>query len=159
MPQIACLPWHKPAPMSSLWRTFALCSPQATRPKRKQVTFTTATTYIFPLEYGGSAIPSDHGPPIGLANAHTRQECHHLDNVVPKRGRVRKFDHVERMVLLQQNASYSRKEVARFCFEAIAIRQSRVDTQYDDEEEDNDDEEPQHVVKRRKIEHSCKSNP
>ncbi|KAH9137310.1 hypothetical protein LEN26_005830 [Aphanomyces euteiches] len=69
------------------WKT-AEFLPPLTKPHRgkKQVVFTTATTFVFPLEYGGSAIPSDHGPPIGLAKTHTRQECHDLDYICPRRG-------------------------------------------------------------------------
>ncbi|CAK4084364.1 unnamed protein product [Aphanomyces euteiches] len=132
------------------WKT-AEFLPPLTKPRRgkKQVVFTTATTFVFPLEYGGSAIPSDHGPPIGLAKTHTRQECHDLDYICPRRSRVRKFDHVERMLLLQQKASYTQREVAMFCFDAIAIRRSRLENQDDDS--DCDDELVEPPSKRSKL--------
>ncbi|KAF0730534.1 hypothetical protein Ae201684P_021839 [Aphanomyces euteiches] len=122
------------------WKTHEFL-PRLTKQRReKRVFFTTATTYIFPLEYGGSAVPSDHGPPIGLAKTHSRQECNALDYMPPRSSRVRKFNHVERMLLLQE-ASYTRREVARFCFETIAIQRSRRETLDDDEEEEENDNE------------------
>ncbi|CAK4638229.1 unnamed protein product [Aphanomyces euteiches] len=118
----------------------------------KQVSFATATTYYFPLEYGGSAVPKEHGPPIGLAKTHSRQECINLKHHTPKRSRVRKFDHVERMMLLQEKASYTQREVAMFCFEAIAIRRSRLETEDDEIEADTKEREvPEREPKRRKI--------
>ncbi|CAK4077454.1 unnamed protein product [Aphanomyces euteiches] len=118
--------------------------------RAKRVSFTTATTYVFPLEYGGSAVPKEHGPPIGLAKTHSHVECTTIKNVKSKRGRVRKFDHVERMLLLQQLASYSRKEVAMFCFDAIAIRRSRIETEDDDENEESNEDLAEREPKRRK---------
>ncbi|KAH9109008.1 hypothetical protein LEN26_005818 [Aphanomyces euteiches] len=150
MTSVTTIAW--PEPMFMPWKTPEFLPPLTRQPKKKQVVFTTTTTYIFPLEYGGSAVPSDHGPPIGLAKTHTRQECANLEYMPPRRGRVRKFDHVERMVLLQQEASYTRKEVAMFCFETIAIRKSRLETEQDDDEEDGDeeDEREEPTAKRRK---------
>ncbi|KAF0699043.1 Aste57867_10357 [Aphanomyces stellatus] len=45
-----------------------------------------------------------------------------------RRGRVRKFDHVDRMLLLQEAGGFTQKEVACMCFDAIAIRRSREET-------------------------------
>ncbi|KAH9109009.1 hypothetical protein LEN26_005819 [Aphanomyces euteiches] len=139
--QVCAPSWDVPAPVFLPWKTAEFLPPLTKQRKKKQVVFTTATTFIFPLDYGGSAIPSDHGPPIGLAKTHTRQECQYLDSLAPKKSRVLKFDHVERMVLLQQEASYSRKDVAMFCFESIAVQKSRLETnQADDDDDDSGDE-------------------
>ncbi|RHY81984.1 hypothetical protein DYB31_015582 [Aphanomyces astaci] len=61
--------------------------------------------------------------------------------------RVRRYDHVERMLLLQ-HAGYSRKQVAMCCFEGIAIRKSRLESKDEEIVEDEGDDEQ---VKRRKI--------
>ncbi|CAK4153789.1 unnamed protein product [Aphanomyces euteiches] len=149
MPETTCLSWPTLAPLCApTWTPVAFLPSKKTFPREKQVSFTTVTTYTFPLEYGGSAIPSDHGPPIGLAKVHSRQTCHHLDNVKDKRSRLRKFDHMERMILLQEKASYTRKEVARFCFESIVVQKSRQDTRENKEEEAEDEQ--QTAPKRRK---------
>ncbi|CAK4077450.1 unnamed protein product [Aphanomyces euteiches] len=124
--------------------------PSTTETKKKQVAFTTATTYYFPLEYGGSAVPKEHGPPIGLAKQHSREESANLNSLKSKRGRVRKFDHAERMRMLEQLASYTRKEVAMFCFEAIEIRKSRLETEYEDNDEDTKQDTRERPSKRRK---------
>ncbi|RHY87099.1 hypothetical protein DYB35_012400 [Aphanomyces astaci] len=55
--------------------------------------------------------------------------------------RVRRYDHVERMLLLQ-HAGYSRKQVAMCCFEGIAIRKSRLAS--------NEDAEIERLKKRRR---------
>ncbi|KAG9406765.1 hypothetical protein AC1031_003088 [Aphanomyces cochlioides] len=138
--------WEVRAPVFLPWKT-AEFLPPVTKPRRgkKQVVFTTATTFVFPLD----AIPSDHGTPIGLAKTHTRQECHDLDYIRPRRSRVRKFDHVERMLLLQQKASYTQREVAMFCFDAIAIRRSSLENEDDDS--DCDDELVEAPSKRSKL--------
>ncbi|KAG9406753.1 hypothetical protein AC1031_003078 [Aphanomyces cochlioides] len=150
MPETTCVPWPTPAPLDApTWTPVAFLPSMKTLPREKQVSFATVTTYTFPLEYGGSAIPSDHGPPIGLAKVHSRQECQHVDSIKAKRSRVRKFDHVERMILLQEKASYTRKEVARFCFESIAVQKSRQDTNKLTDEDEED--EAQNVIKKRRI--------
>ncbi|KAF0689325.1 hypothetical protein As57867_019157, partial [Aphanomyces stellatus] len=91
------------------------------------------TVYVFDVDHGGSALPADTGPPVGLARRHSRQERidlsggDALDSPRCRRRRVRKFDHAERMTLLK-TAKYSTKEIADFCFEAIDIRKSRLAT-------------------------------
>ncbi|ETW03054.1 hypothetical protein H310_05484 [Aphanomyces invadans] len=119
-----------PSPLPTTTTVGAGVAEPAPAPSMKRLEFTTATIYVFDLDHGGSAVPADTGPPIGLARRHSRKE--HIDLTSPvswasKRSRVRKFDHNERMNLLQA-ASYSRKEIARFCFDAIDIRKSRLAT-------------------------------
>ncbi|RHZ09341.1 hypothetical protein DYB26_008041 [Aphanomyces astaci] len=121
--------WHVPAPMFLPWKTAEFLPPLATSTTKhsKRITFTTATTYFFDVDCGGSAVPSDDGPPLGLAKTHTTLECHDIYSQVPmaRPRRVRRYDHVERMLLLQ-HAGYSRKQVAMCSFEGIAIRKSRL---------------------------------
>ncbi|KAF0730522.1 hypothetical protein Ae201684P_021818 [Aphanomyces euteiches] len=149
MPETTCVvSWPTPASLDApTWTPVAFLKKMV--PREKQVSFTTVTTYTFPLEYGGSAIPRDHGPPIGLAKVHSRQECQHVDGIKAKRSRVRRFNHVERMILLQEKASYTRNEVARFCFESIAVQKSRQDT--NELTDDDEDDDAQNVVKKRRI--------
>ncbi|OQR83015.1 hypothetical protein ACHHYP_15227 [Achlya hypogyna] len=97
------------------------------RPKR--VAFSTATTYTFAVAYGGSALPKESGPPIGLARKHSATSCLRI-NDLPRSGapsRVRKFDHLERIALLK-NADYDVREIASFCLEAVDLRKSRSET-------------------------------
>ncbi|ETV93852.1 hypothetical protein H310_12204 [Aphanomyces invadans] len=95
-----------------------------------RVQFTTATTFLFDVAYGGSAVPNESGPPIGLARRHSDSTdtdlSQYLDATSP-RGTVRKFDHVERIALLKA-AAYPVKEITDFCFDAIDVRKSRHDT-------------------------------
>ncbi|RHZ00996.1 hypothetical protein DYB28_002840 [Aphanomyces astaci] len=138
------LRWHVPVPMFLPWKTAEFLPPLATSATKhsKRITFTTATTYFFDVDCGGSAVPSDDGPPLGLAKTHTTLECHDIYSQVPmtKPRRVRRYDHVERMLLLQ-HAGYSRKQVAMCCFEGIAIRKSRLAS--------NEDAEIEPIKKRR----------
>ncbi|KAF0692006.1 Aste57867_16848 [Aphanomyces stellatus] len=103
------------------------------RPRRRKrplqhVHFTTATVYLFQAAYGGSALPHESGPPIGLA---TRDFDSMILDLTQEKGNtcgsVHKFDHLERIAMLKA-ASYSVKEIADFCFEAIDVRKSRADT-------------------------------
>ncbi|RHY70215.1 hypothetical protein DYB30_006421 [Aphanomyces astaci] len=119
----------------------------------KRLAFTTATIYVFDLDHGGSALPADTGPPVGLARRHSRQERIDLTSPVSwatKRSRVRKFDHNERMNLLKA-ANYSMKEIAAFCFDAIDIRKSRLATL--------DEIEAKRQARRRKLIHNARRLP
>ncbi|RLO12420.1 hypothetical protein DYB28_003373 [Aphanomyces astaci] len=91
------------------------------------VQFTTATTFTFPLTYGGSALPKDSGPPIGMAMNHVTVQV--ADATTPKRrrSRVRKFSHLERIELLKA-AEITPRHIAAYCAEAIEIRASRAKT-------------------------------
>ncbi|RHY87835.1 hypothetical protein DYB37_010587 [Aphanomyces astaci] len=96
----------------------------------QRVQFTTATTYLFDVAYGGSAVPIDSGPPIGLARRHcdsTDTDLTQCLDLTASYGTVRKFDHVERIALLKA-AAYPVKEITDFCFDAIDVRKSRLDT-------------------------------
>ncbi|RQM25833.1 hypothetical protein B5M09_007143 [Aphanomyces astaci] len=95
-------------------------------PLSRAVTFTTATTYLFDVAYGGSALPKTTGPPIGLAPSHTH--ITHVDlstSAHCRRGSVRKFTHLERIDMLKR-AEYHVQDIAAFCVEALAIRKSRA---------------------------------
>ncbi|RHY20346.1 hypothetical protein DYB36_002917 [Aphanomyces astaci] len=95
-------------------------------PHSRAVTFTTATTYLFDVAYGGSALPKTTGPPIGLAPSHTH--ITHVDlgtSAHCRRGSVRKFTHLERIDMLKR-AEYHVQDIAAFCVEALAIRKSRA---------------------------------
>ncbi|KAF0692012.1 Aste57867_16854 [Aphanomyces stellatus] len=97
-------------------------------PPRLRVHFATATTFLFDVAYGGSALPKETGPPIGMASTHigvveedltTHMRC--------RRGRVRKFDHLERIAMLKA-ADYHVQDIASFCMDAIDVRKSRQAT-------------------------------
>ncbi|EQC31056.1 hypothetical protein SDRG_11242 [Saprolegnia diclina VS20] len=92
--------------------------------RRKQVQFSTVTTFEFKVDYGGSAVPTATGPPIGLARRHWRARTTAVANVT---GVVRKFDHFERIQLLKQ-AKYDVKDIAAFCLDAVAARAARMET-------------------------------
>ncbi|CAK4133878.1 unnamed protein product [Aphanomyces euteiches] len=94
------------------------------------VHFTTATTYLFAAAYGGSALPSESGPPIGLARRHFDTTSIKLDetrDMDDPYGIVYRFDHLERIALLKA-AAYDVKDISEFCFDAIDVRKSRHDT-------------------------------
>ncbi|CAK4689552.1 hypothetical protein AeMF1_001413 [Aphanomyces euteiches] len=116
-----------PSPLASSTSTSSLAEHES---KRKRLEFTTATIYVFEIDHGGSALPAETGPPVGLARRHTHLE--HIDLKAHTKAsrasrRVRKYNHHERMDLLKA-ANYSMKEIADFCFEAIDIRKSRLAT-------------------------------
>ncbi|KAF0699044.1 Aste57867_10358 [Aphanomyces stellatus] len=134
------LAWKSPAFMPAFTRR----PPFSTTKAKKRVRFGTVTTYLFPLAYGGSAVPKDQGPPIGLASKHSREACQELQNTnMGQQSRVRKFDHAERMSLLQK-AGYTSNEVVEMCLEAIEIRKSRLETEVDDEVDERE-------TKRRRV--------
>ncbi|KAF0690814.1 hypothetical protein As57867_017769, partial [Aphanomyces stellatus] len=90
--------------------------------------FTTATTYVFPVAYGGSAVPKLEGPPVGMASHHTETLTANLSNSTRcKRGRVCKLSHLDRVLKLQA-AHYSVADIETFCEDAAAIRMSREGT-------------------------------
>ena len=94
----------------------------------KRVHFGTATTYTFNVAYGGSAVPKEAGPGVGMARYHCDVACTELGtSKICKRGRVRKFDHMQRVELLKK-AHYSGRDIADFCMEAIEVRKSRAET-------------------------------
>ncbi|KAF0711594.1 hypothetical protein As57867_005173, partial [Aphanomyces stellatus] len=94
----------------------------------KSVAFTTATTYVFPVAYGGSAVPKLEGPPVGMASHHTETLTANLSNSTRcKRGRVCKLSHLDRVLKLQA-AHYSVADIETFCEDAAAIRMSREGT-------------------------------
>ncbi|KAF0708675.1 Aste57867_6260 [Aphanomyces stellatus] len=146
------LAWKSPKFMPSLTRPPVFTFGDVTKPtKKRRVSFGTATTYIFPVAFGGSAIPRDQGPPIGLATTHTRIESHSLLETQIGRhaqGRVRRFDTAERIALLQ-GAGFSPKKVTEMCVEAIAVRRSRDNSLATDDERDDHDN--RRVSKRRKL--------
>ncbi|KAF0692009.1 Aste57867_16851 [Aphanomyces stellatus] len=100
-------------------------------PKKAALTFTTTTTYLFHVAIGGSALPSETGPAIGLASTHFDVQ---VDPITPskrcRRGRVRKFNHLERITLLK-DAHFPVCDIAAYCSEAIDIRQSRAATVFE----------------------------
>ncbi|KAG9415280.1 hypothetical protein AC1031_008723 [Aphanomyces cochlioides] len=119
-----------PSPLVSSSSTSLAAAEHESR--RKRLEFTTATIYVFEIDHGGSALPAETGPPVGLARRHSHLE--HIDlKALPHTKssrasrRVRKYNHHERMDLLKA-ANYSMKEIADFCFEAIDIRKSRLAT-------------------------------
>ncbi|ETV93846.1 hypothetical protein H310_12198 [Aphanomyces invadans] len=97
------------------------------RHAHRTVHFTTATTFVFPLTYGGSALPKDAGPPIGMTMDHSDAYVTDLSKVKHRRSRVRKFQHLERVALLKA-AGVSPHDIAGYCTEAITIRTSRANT-------------------------------
>ncbi|OQS07522.1 hypothetical protein THRCLA_00471 [Thraustotheca clavata] len=95
----------------------------------KHVAFDTATTYTFEVAYGGSALPKDSGPPIGMARTHCMKTIEYIKETMPcGNGKVRKFDHLERIAMLK-SARYDVHDIAAFCLEAIDVRKNRMETQ------------------------------
>ncbi|OQR83035.1 hypothetical protein ACHHYP_15237 [Achlya hypogyna] len=84
------------------------------------------TTYLFGVDYNGSALPKESGPPIGLARTHHTMTVERLDDISPRHNRVRKYDHVDRIQLLKP--MYDAKSLALFCYEAIDTRRGRIET-------------------------------
>ncbi|EQC41588.1 hypothetical protein SDRG_01548 [Saprolegnia diclina VS20] len=98
----------------------------------KQVTFSTATTFLFDLDYNGSALPHESGPPIGLALRHSAMTIEPVPDAARccmRRSRLRRFDHLERIAMLR--GLYDARTLALFCSEAIDLRKSRVETEDD----------------------------
>ncbi|KDO34663.1 hypothetical protein SPRG_00726 [Saprolegnia parasitica CBS 223.65] len=98
----------------------------------KQVTFSTATTFLFDLDYNGSAVPHESGPPIGLAPRHCAMTIEPVPDAARccmRRSRLRRFDHLERIAMLR--SLYDARTLALFCSEAIDLRKSRVGTEDD----------------------------
>ncbi|KAF0692005.1 Aste57867_16847 [Aphanomyces stellatus] len=92
------------------------------------VQFTTATTYLFGVAHGGSAVPKKTGPAVGMTRTHCDVFTHDIaDSSTKHRRRVRKFNHLERVAMLKA-AAYTGHDIAAFCMEAINIRQSRQAT-------------------------------
>ncbi|OQR80570.1 hypothetical protein THRCLA_23459 [Thraustotheca clavata] len=89
------------------------------------VKFGTCTTYLFDVDYNGSALPKDSGPPIGLARYHHQV----FIELVPENNQscVRKFNHLERLEMLKK--LYDAKTIAQVCYEAIDVRKSRIQTE------------------------------
>ncbi|RHY25349.1 hypothetical protein DYB25_008575 [Aphanomyces astaci] len=119
------LPMSTPSSTPATMGTGSLC---VTQPPTKAVQFTTTTTYIFHTALGGSALPTETGPALGLARRHF--DIHVADlpsSRYCRRGRVRKIGHHERIDLLKA-AGFPVKDIAEFCSEAIDIRQSRAAT-------------------------------
>ncbi|EQC41569.1 hypothetical protein SDRG_01530 [Saprolegnia diclina VS20] len=92
------------------------------------VTFGPRTTYLFGIDVNGSALPKESGPPIGLASKHHTITIEpSVERLVEKRRRrVRRFDHTERIRMLQ--TLYDAKTLAVFCYEAIDSRKERLET-------------------------------
>ncbi|KAF0708676.1 Aste57867_6261 [Aphanomyces stellatus] len=134
-PATATTEWKFPPPMVLAWKTPEFMPSLTRQPlfkaikSKKRVRFTTVTTFVFPLAHGGSAVPKDQGPPIGLASTHSKQECQLITEApISRRGRVRKFTNIERMTLLKK-AGYSRNEVAQMCLDVIDVCKSRLETE------------------------------
>ncbi|OQS03303.1 hypothetical protein THRCLA_21193 [Thraustotheca clavata] len=93
----------------------------------KSVSFTTETTYLFSIDVNGSALPKESGPPIGLAKTHHTILIEKIDDGLTQRnGKVRKFDHLERIQMLKK--LYDAKTLALFCYQAIDARKERIET-------------------------------
>ncbi|CAK4817408.1 unnamed protein product [Aphanomyces euteiches] len=97
--------------------------------KKKSLCFSSATTFVFPLDYGGSAIPETAGPPIGLAAHHVDSTTIDISSISrPPRSGVQRFSRLERVRMLKA-AKSTGSDIACFCSEATDIRSSREETQ------------------------------
>ncbi|ETV73113.1 hypothetical protein, variant 2 [Aphanomyces astaci] len=105
--------------------------------KKKSLCFSSVTTFVFPLDYGGSAIPECAGPPIGLAAYHVNSTTVDISSNTTRSSFVRstsagngvhRFSHLERVRMLKA-AKYTGRDIAYFCSEATDIRSSREETQ------------------------------
>ncbi|KAG9409663.1 hypothetical protein AC1031_019925 [Aphanomyces cochlioides] len=100
--------------------------------RRHRVTFSTATTFEFPVAFGASALPKERGPPIGMTQIHSNMYTTDISNNTEcKRGVVMKFANLERIALLKA-ASVDAHEIAAYCREAAEIRQSRQEAAHDE---------------------------
>ncbi|OQR94933.1 palmitoyltransferase [Achlya hypogyna] len=91
----------------------------------KRVRFSCVTAYEFALGHGGSSVPLENGPAVGLVGAPVRVTA---AKIVKKRStaprRLRKLGKDERVAILQ-GAGHPMKEIVDFCVEALDIRISR----------------------------------
>ncbi|CAK4102799.1 unnamed protein product [Aphanomyces euteiches] len=100
--------------------------------RRHRVTFSTATTFEFPVAFGASALPKERGPPVGMTQIHSNMCTTDISNNSEcKRGVVMKFANLERMDLLKA-ASVDAHEIAVYCREAAEIRQSRQEAAHEE---------------------------
>ncbi|OQR92248.1 hypothetical protein ACHHYP_03914 [Achlya hypogyna] len=93
------------------------------RRAKRRVMFTTMTTYEFDAEVNGSAVPSERGPPIGLARSHIRHMTNGIPEDIPGKS-VRKLPVHERIARLQM-CKYSHDDIASFARDAAATRDDR----------------------------------
>ncbi|CAK4631631.1 hypothetical protein LEN26_019839 [Aphanomyces euteiches] len=97
-----------------------------------RVTFSTATTFEFPVAFGASALPKERGPPVGMTLIHSNVYTTDISiNTECKRGVVMKFANLERIALLKA-ASVDAHEMAAYMREAAEIRQSRQEAAHDE---------------------------
>ncbi|KDO26339.1 hypothetical protein SPRG_08412 [Saprolegnia parasitica CBS 223.65] len=82
-----------------------------------------AQAYEFALGHGGSAVPLEQGPAVGLVGAPVRIGVTALRRSECRR-RLRKFDKDERVAILRA-AGHEMKDIVAFCVEALDIRISR----------------------------------
>ncbi|EQC30649.1 hypothetical protein SDRG_11704 [Saprolegnia diclina VS20] len=104
-------------------RTHSTDESDAKRRRRRRVTFSTTTTFEFPADVNGSAVPLERGPPIGLGRKHvnvTTAACPATDGAK----NVRKLLPHERILLLQA-LKYTHDDIAFFARDANATRDAR----------------------------------
>jgi hypothetical protein len=92
----------------------------------RRVRFASVTEYEFALGHGGSSIPSENGPSVGLIGSPIRvtaTELKHCNRRTKKRC-LRKYGRQERVEILKK-AGYPMKKIIDFCVEALDIRLSR----------------------------------
>ncbi|EQC37637.1 hypothetical protein SDRG_05229 [Saprolegnia diclina VS20] len=99
-------------------------TPMTPTTTRKKVHFADcAHAYEFALGHGGSAVPLEQGPAVGLVGAPLRISAMALRRS-ERRRRLRKFDKTERVAILRA-AGHEMKDIVAFCVEALDIRISR----------------------------------
>ncbi|CAK4136194.1 unnamed protein product [Aphanomyces euteiches] len=101
--------------------------------RRHRVTFSTATTFEFPVAFGASALPKEREPSVGMTQIHSNMYMTDIsnDNTECKRGIEMKLANLERMALLKA-AAVDAHEIAAYCREAAEIRQSRQEAAHEE---------------------------
>ncbi|KAF0728419.1 hypothetical protein Ae201684P_007981 [Aphanomyces euteiches] len=87
----------------------------------RRVAFGGVTEYRFALGYGGSAIPVENGPAIGLVGSPMRIRCRPIKS---KKRPLQKYTRDERVEILK-SAGYDMKDIVDFCMDALDVRLSR----------------------------------
>ncbi|KDO17409.1 hypothetical protein SPRG_17158 [Saprolegnia parasitica CBS 223.65] len=94
-------------------------------PKRaKTVHFSSATVYEFRRAHGGSSVPSEDGPPLGMAYVHQRVQCVDIASTETAPRRINRYSSAERRAIFKK-LSYPSRLVEDFSADAAHIRASR----------------------------------
>ncbi|EQC25505.1 hypothetical protein SDRG_16629 [Saprolegnia diclina VS20] len=80
--------------------------------------------YEFRRAHGGSAVPSEDGPPLGMAYVHQRVQCVEVASAETTPRRINRYSRAERRAIFKK-LSYPSRLVEDFSADAAHIRASR----------------------------------